>query len=123
MSKDTVSISKKANNVLLKITVPKRTGRKRKRGSQEPYQMHEGDATNAKSVETSHATRFGSDENEHPGEERSADRPQGLDLDAKGLLRRLRDNVGKYQVEAVGKIERTNVFRGQRLPPNMKARY
>lgn len=78
--------------------------------------MHDGHAAD---VGTSHATRVISDTNARPGEEDSADRPQGLDLDAKGLLRRLQDNVGKYQVEAVGKIERTNVFRGQSLPPNI----
>ena len=109
MSKDIVSISKKANDVLLKITVPKRTGRKRKRGSQEPYQIHDGDAANAKEVGAGDAAATG--------------RPQGLELDAKGILKRLKDNVGKYHVEAVGRIERTNVFRGQLLSSTMQTQY
>lgn len=32
---------------------------------------------------------------------------------AHDLLRSLRDNVGKYQVEAVGRVDRTHVFRGE----------
>lgn len=38
---------------------------------------------------------------------------QEIGLDARGLLRRLKDNVGRYHVEAVGKIERNHVFRGR----------
>jgi general transcription factor 3C polypeptide 5 (transcription factor C subunit 1) len=75
-----------ANNVLLKITVPKRTGRKRKRGSQDPY--------------------------EYDPEAASASATEVPNLNSKQILRRLRDNVDKYQVEAVGKIERHQVFRG-----------
>lgn len=32
---------------------------------------------------------------------------------AKEILRSLSDNVGKYQVEAVGRVDRTHVFRGE----------
>jgi general transcription factor 3C polypeptide 5 (transcription factor C subunit 1) len=76
-----------ANNILLKITIPKRTGRKRKRGSQDPYEY---DASAASGSATAVPK-----------------------LDSKQILRCLRDNVDKYQVEAVGKIERHHVFRGQ----------
>lgn len=74
------SISTPSNNVLLKVTVPKRTGRRRKRGSNEPFT----------------ATAVGT----------TSQRPC-----AKELLRTLRDNVGQYQVEAVGSVTRTHVFR------------
>ncbi|PGH01395.1 hypothetical protein AJ79_07936 [Helicocarpus griseus UAMH5409] len=90
MSRPLTSACNPANNILLKITVPKRTGRKRKRGSDEPF-THHGDSKDGQS-----------DESEKPS---SA-------LSARDLLRRLQDNVGKYEVEPVGRIERTHVFRG-----------
>lgn len=74
--------------MLLRVTVPKRTGRKRKRGSQDPF------------VDDSavHST--------------SPTSPSGS-LDAKQLISRLRDNIGRYEVEVVGQIEKTHVFRGK----------
>ncbi|GES58125.1 RNA polymerase III transcription factor subunit [Aspergillus terreus] len=74
------SISTPSNNVLLKVTVPKRTGRRRKRGSNEPFTPSPVGATSQRPC-------------------------------AKELLRTLRDNVGQYQVEAVGSVTRTHVFR------------
>ena len=76
------STSTPASNVLLKVTLPKRTGRKRKRGSDEPFTSYEGDAASQR-------------------------------RDARDLLRSLRDNVGRYTVEPVGKVERTHVFHGE----------
>lgn len=70
-----------SNNVVLKVTVPKRTGRKRKRGSDEPFTQ---DAS-------------------EPQQRRTAQQ----------LLRSLQDNVGRYQVEPVGMVNRTHVFRGE----------
>ncbi|RHZ49520.1 hypothetical protein CDV55_100126, partial [Aspergillus turcosus] len=84
MSRPLLSTSSASNNILLKVTVPKRTGRKRKRGSDEPF--------SGVPVTTV---------NEQP-QRRSA----------KQLLRSLSDNVGKYQVEPVGMVNRTHVFRG-----------
>lgn len=72
-----------SNNVLLKVTVPKRTGRKRKLGSNEPFL----DAT----------------EPEATGPVRRT---------ARDLLRSLSDNPSKYRIEPVGSIEHTHVFRG-----------
>ncbi|KAL1959388.1 hypothetical protein VTO42DRAFT_2191 [Malbranchea cinnamomea] len=92
MSKSLLSTSKQANNILLKITVPKRTGRKRKRGSQEPYQFYDDDAASSASAV-------------------SAAEDGVQTVNAKDLLQRLKDNVGKYHVEAVGRIERNHVFR------------
>lgn len=71
-----------SNNVLLKVTVPRRTGRKRKRGSGEPF-------TGAVP------------EDEHPTRRTSKD-----------LLRSLQDNASKYRLETVGRVERTHLFRG-----------
>ncbi|KAI1004947.1 hypothetical protein K3495_g3269 [Podosphaera aphanis] len=77
------------NNILLKITVPKRTGRKRKRGSQDPYLDDESIAPTEMSDLRSQAR-----------------------LDAPiDLQRKLRDNVGKYTIEVVGKIRQTHRYR------------
>ncbi|PLB52038.1 putative RNA polymerase III transcription factor subunit [Aspergillus steynii IBT 23096] len=84
MSRPLQSTSSASSNVLLKVTVPKRTGRKRKKGSDEPF--------SGVPVTTVHR------EPQRPG--------------AKYLARTLRDNVGRYQVEPVGTINRTHVFRG-----------
>ncbi len=78
------------HNVVLKVKVPKRTGRKRKRGSNDPF---EGE------VEPPAA---------HPEEVLSREK-----IDSpKALRRRLRDNVGKYTVEPVGIIRNTHRYRG-----------
>ncbi|KAJ5907170.1 uncharacterized protein N7473_004086 [Penicillium subrubescens] len=84
LSRPIQSTSCPSNNVLLKVTVPKRTGRKRKRGTNDPFV----DATPESAGE--HVRR----------------RP------AKEIMRSLSDNPSKYRVEAMGKIERTHVFRG-----------
>ena len=97
MSKELTSSSKRANNILLKVTVPKRTGRKRKRGSQEPYRYDETPANSGNGTTTAIFSK--------------ADDARGLN--AKQLLRRLQDNADKYQVEAVGLVERHHVFRGE----------
>ncbi|KAK1760872.1 transcription factor tau subunit sfc1 [Echria macrotheca] len=79
-----------SHNVVLKVVVPKRTGRKRKRGSGDPF---EGDPVPESdvSVEVSSAGR--------------ADAP-------KVLRQKLRDNVGKYTVEPIGIIRNTHRYRG-----------
>ncbi|CAG8263433.1 unnamed protein product [Penicillium nalgiovense] len=84
MARSVQSTSIQSNNVLLKVTVPKRTGRKRKRGSNEPF----ADAP-----------------------EREASEPPSRRT-AKDLLRSMSDNPSKYQIEPVGRVERTHVFRG-----------
>lgn len=84
------------DNVLLKITVPKRTGRKRKRGSDGAF------------------VGFSSEQNGSQEEETDQIRIQSrsrLD-DPTELLRTLKDNVGRYKVEAVASIEHTHRFRG-----------
>ena len=69
-------------DVLLKVTIPKRTGRKRKRGSNGPF------IDSPLSPEMKH------------------------NITAPDLLQRLRDNVGKYAIEAIGSITRAHRFRG-----------
>jgi general transcription factor 3C polypeptide 5 (transcription factor C subunit 1) len=82
-----------SHNVVLQISVPKRTGRRRKKGSNGPWEQ---------CTDTSAATST-----------RSREQVQSISrLDEPRVLRRkLQDNVGKYQVEAVGIIKHTHRFR------------
>ncbi|KAJ5626616.1 hypothetical protein N7528_004043 [Penicillium herquei] len=82
LSRPLMSTSSATNNLLLKITVPKRTGRKRKRGSNDPF-------TDPAPGDTSDSQRQSSKE----------------------LMRCLRDNPSKYKIEPIGKVGRTHVFR------------
>ncbi|KAK1145097.1 tau 95 subunit of transcription factor TFIIIC [Aspergillus melleus] len=84
MSRPLQSTSSASSNVLLKVTVPKRTGRKRKKRSDEPF--------SGVAVTTIHR------EPQRPG--------------ARHLLKTLRDTESRYRVEPVGSINRTHVFRG-----------
>lgn len=83
LSRPVQSTHVQSNNVLLKVTVPKRTGRKRKLGSNAPF--------------------------EYEPEPEVAGPPRRT---AKDLLRSLSDNPDKYQIEPVGSIENTHLFRG-----------
>ncbi|KAG6014469.1 hypothetical protein E4U54_005262 [Claviceps lovelessii] len=86
-----------SHNIVLKVTVPKRTGRRRKKGSKGPWQ---GDMDMSNS---SAATDNGS----RQGQVRSVARFD----EPKVLRRKLEDNVGKYEVESVGIIKHTHRFR------------
>lgn len=83
MARPLQSISSPANNILLQVTAPKRTGRKRKKGSDEPFRDDPAAVSDGPPRPT-----------------------------ARELLQILRDNAGRYQVEPVGLVERTHVFRG-----------
>ncbi|KAI9733468.1 MAG: tau 95 subunit of transcription factor TFIIIC [Claussenomyces sp. TS43310] len=86
-------------NVVMKITAPKRTGRKRKRGSNAPYVFEKEHVTSSQDARK---------EKDGVSDLRSHSR-----LDTPAHLRRiLEDNVGTYQVEAVGTIIQTHRFRG-----------
>ncbi|KAK3325279.1 RNA polymerase III transcription factor IIIC subunit-domain-containing protein [Apodospora peruviana] len=75
------------HNVVLKVTVPKRTGRKRKRGTNGPF---EGEIVPPKEEVVSKSR-----------------------LDAPKVLRRkLCDTVGKYTVEPIGVVKNTHRYRG-----------
>ncbi|EME43050.1 hypothetical protein DOTSEDRAFT_80579 [Dothistroma septosporum NZE10] len=81
LAKKIPSVGIESRNVLVKVTVPKRTGRKRKRGSREPYCEVEEPQRSTTSVQAS------------------------------DLLQRLRDNEDKYAVKAVGLLRETHRFR------------
>lgn len=87
------------NAIVLKITVPKRTGRKRKRGSQGPY-VEEDTCTVVTDGSVAPST-IGS-QTKKPKMEDSID-----------ILRSLKDNAGNYTVEAVAAVETTHRFRGE----------
>ncbi|KAI0150291.1 hypothetical protein GGR57DRAFT_202840 [Xylariaceae sp. FL1272] len=92
-SKPIVSHHAATNNILLKITVPKRTGRKRKRDTGGPFlgdtEISDSDAA-VKHVVGSTARQ---------------DHPQTI-------LRKLQDNSDRYHVEAVGMIRDSHRYRG-----------
>lgn len=84
-----------SHNIVFKITVPKRTGRKRKRGSDEPWQGHVEEAIQDAS-KTPSATLL-----------------SRAKLDEPRILRRkLQDNSDRYKAEAVGIIKHTHRYRG-----------
>ena len=89
------------NNVVLRFSVPKRTGLKRKRGSYGPFDGSDAHAA----VPVDRPTP-------------SARKPQvvqGL-TKPKDLLRSLQDNADKYRVEMIGHVEETHRFRGSFFP-------
>ena len=86
-AKRLLGASVKTNNLLLKVTVPKRTGRKRKRGSSGPFVASEPEATPAN--------------------------PNNPYVNASEVFRSLQDNASKYTVAAVGVVDEAHRFRGE----------
>ncbi|EXJ60875.1 hypothetical protein A1O7_05028 [Cladophialophora yegresii CBS 114405] len=78
-SREVVSYNKKTNNLLLRVIVPKRTGRRKKRGSSEDFSGNSPGLSSRK--------------------------------DVKYLLRSLNDNAQHRQLEIVGQIHSTHVWR------------
>lgn len=93
-TKPIVSQHASSNGILLKITVPKRTGRKRKRGSDEPFS---GDAHTSDGTEASASGQVASVARQ--------DVPESI-------LRKMQDNIGKYHAVAVGMVKDTHRYRG-----------
>ena len=89
MAKPLSSANVSTNNVLLKVTVPKRTGLKRRRGAEGPYYE---------------------DARAEVSEEGAMPMVKG----AQYLFRSMSDNAKSYQVEAIGTINQTHRFRGMR---------
>ncbi|KAI4087518.1 MAG: hypothetical protein LQ344_006713 [Seirophora lacunosa] len=88
-SKPVASFNTSTSNLLCRVTVPKRTGRKRKRGSDQPWQ------------ESSPSPQF--------------ERPLLSDPDdVQCLVASMQDNADRYRTELVGSIDQTHRFR--RLP-------
>ncbi|KAG9234973.1 RNA polymerase III transcription factor IIIC subunit-domain-containing protein [Amylocarpus encephaloides] len=105
------------NNVLLKITVPKPTGRKRKRGSQDPWidapgQAEPSDAVNVPINPNVEIEKEPSDVTDGSPSTVSKEEPLPSAIGPSRLLRTLRENVGNYEIEAVGQIKQTHRFRG-----------
>lgn len=92
MSKPLSASSIKTGNVVLQVTVPKRTGLKRRRGALDPY--HEDTDQLRSSPSRSESVQ-------------SSDPLKRVDY----LLRSLRDNAERYKVEAIGSIQNTHRFR------------
>lgn len=90
-----VSHNASTHNVLLKVTVPKRTGRKRKRGTYGPWEGHVSPPDDAEQVSS----------------QSRADHP-------KTLRRKLQDNVGSYHIETAGVIKHTHRYRGSSSLPH-----
>lgn len=85
-----------SHNLVLQLTLPRRTGRKRKRGSDGPWLP----------PASSHAA--GACQSSEP-----PDSPRSLSrLDAPRLLRRkLADTAGRYRIQPIGIIKHTHRFR------------
>ncbi len=83
LAKKMSSAGVETSNILVRVTLPKWTGRKRKRDSDEPFTFVS------------------------PAEQ------QRTSIKAPALLRQLRDNEGMYQVQALGMIRETHHFRSQ----------
>lgn len=95
-SKPVASFNTKTSNILLRITVPKRTGRKRKRGSEDPWQQAPRAPT--------------------PGQSLLSD-PE----DARRLVGCMQDHPDTYRVEPVGAIGQTHRFRRKNEMFNARA--
>lgn len=84
------------NNLLLKVSAPKRTGRKRKRGSSGPF--------------------LPEDHVEGAPEKLEGANPKNSHVDAATIFRCLQDNASKYTVSVAGLVDETHRFRSKTLP-------
>ncbi|KAL5387442.1 hypothetical protein DPSP01_003665 [Paraphaeosphaeria sporulosa] len=91
LAKRLLSTPVATSNLLLRVTVPKRTGRKRKRGSSGPF-LADADVGAAK------------DKLPIPQHQKSH-------ADAATIFRSLQDNASKYDVSVAGVIDETHRFR------------
>lgn len=96
MCKPIVSKNVTTNDIVLKITVPKRTGLKRRKGACGPYYE-----------------RLEDDECLTTPLERQ--RTAAIARNTRYMLRNLRDNTKTYRVQPVGSIYQTHRFRGAHL--------
>lgn len=94
-TKPIISQHASSNGILLKITVPKRTGRKRKRGSDEPF------SNSASVIDGAQSTDI-------VGQVSSFSRRDAPE----SILRKMQDNIGRYHAEAVGMVKDTHRYRG-----------
>ena len=116
------------NAHLLKVTIPKRSGRRRKKGTDGPWldtPFREVQAESPDNPDTSQRPPFqflaqpGDEEDEYEMDpyEQKAQKGRLYDqkslMSPKRLVRMLRDNVGKYRLESIGNITHTHRFRGK----------
>tara|TARA_R110002003_G_scaffold175_3_gene14206 strand:- start:54067 stop:54450 length:384 start_codon:yes stop_codon:yes gene_type:complete len=95
-AKRLLSTAVTTNNLLLKVTVPKRTGRKRKRGSEGPFWRPEETGASEHGVSNgSHAS------------------PQHTYADASTIYQSLQDNASTYKVALAGVLDETHRFRSK----------
>ena len=90
LAKRLLSTPVRTNNLLIKITVPKRTGRKRKRGSSGPFLP----------PDASDASKHGA----------SNDTPHTA---ASTIYRSLQDNPSTYKIAFIGVMDETHRFRSE----------
>lgn len=81
----------RTNNLLLKVTVPKRTGRRRKRGTDGPFLP----------------------EDETVSTDKDPSKPTSPYVKAETVFRSLQDNASTYKVEVAGIIDETHRFRSK----------
>lgn len=89
MAKPLKSANVSTNNILFKVTVPKRTGLKRKRGADVFHEVADIGVL--------------------------GERAAPLIQDAQHLLSSMRDNPKSYRIEAIGTVNQTHRFRGMRI--------
>lgn len=94
-----LSRNSSTDNLLLKITAPKRTGRKRKRGTGGPFVGDHLDDSEVYQDDINLANIRSRARLDHPTQ----------------LLRTLQDNVGRYDVEVVARVDHTHRFRGKNI--------
>jgi general transcription factor 3C polypeptide 5 (transcription factor C subunit 1) len=97
-AKRLLSTAVTTNNLLLKVTVPKRTGRKRKRGTSGPFLSEEEMAGNSDGSTHGHTRLVGN-----------------TYVDASTIFRSLQDNDTKYKVSLAGMVDETHRFRSTSL--------
>jgi general transcription factor 3C polypeptide 5 (transcription factor C subunit 1) len=94
-AKRLLSTPVRTNNLLLKVTVPTRTGRKRKRGSSGPFLSEDEIARTGNGVSngsTSTSKTY---------------------VDASSIYRSLQDNASTYKVALAGVVDETHRFRSK----------
>jgi general transcription factor 3C polypeptide 5 (transcription factor C subunit 1) len=95
-AKRLLSTAVTTNNLLLKVTVPKRTGRKRKRGTSGSFLSEEDIAARPKGTSNGNPSRVAK-----------------TYVDASTIFRSLQDNASTYKVSVAGLVDETHRFRSK----------
>lgn len=100
------------HNIVLKVTVPKRTGRKRKKGSDGPFEG--GEEVEASKSDAPAPAPASGPTPAPPKRGQNVCSKSRLD-NPRVLRRKLQDNVDRYRVEVVGVVKGTHRFRCMKL--------